>query len=48
MAAHDPVSAEIFGKIAEEEAAHIALAERFFPNEYRAERGLPQLAQPLQ
>lgn len=27
----DPVTAEIFGKIAEEEIAHIALAERFFP-----------------
>jgi uncharacterized ferritin-like protein (DUF455 family) len=27
----DPVSAEIFRKIAEEEKEHIALAERFFP-----------------
>jgi uncharacterized ferritin-like protein (DUF455 family) len=27
----DPVSAEIFGKIAEEEVAHIALANKYFP-----------------
>jgi uncharacterized ferritin-like protein (DUF455 family) len=31
----DPVSAEIFGKIAEEELAHIALAGRFFPEHWR-------------
>jgi uncharacterized ferritin-like protein (DUF455 family) len=29
----DPESARIFGRIAEEEVAHIALAERFFPSE---------------
>jgi uncharacterized ferritin-like protein (DUF455 family) len=29
----DPVTAEIFGKIAEEEVAHIALARRFYPAE---------------
>lgn len=28
----DPVSAEIFRKIAKEEAAHVALARAFFPN----------------
>jgi uncharacterized ferritin-like protein (DUF455 family) len=27
----DPITAEIFGKIAEEEISHIALAEKFFP-----------------
>jgi uncharacterized ferritin-like protein (DUF455 family) len=27
----DPITAEIFGKIAEEEVAHIALAAKFFP-----------------
>jgi hypothetical protein len=27
----DPVTAEIFGTIAKEEVAHIALAEKFFP-----------------
>ncbi|MGE0615239.1 MAG: DUF455 family protein [Bacteriovoracia bacterium] len=31
MAKVDPVSAEIFGKIADEELEHIQLAERFFP-----------------
>lgn len=31
MAEVDPVSAEIFGKIAAEEVEHIALAERYFP-----------------
>lgn len=29
----DPVTAEIFGKIAEEEVEHIALAEKYFPRE---------------
>ncbi len=28
----DPISAELFGKIAKEEVAHIALAARFFPD----------------
>ncbi len=28
----DPVTARIFGKIAEEEISHIELAQRFFPN----------------
>ena len=28
----DPVTAQIFGKIAEEEVSHIELAQRFFPN----------------
>lgn len=32
----DPISAQIFGKIAEEEIAHIALAEQFFPREAAA------------
>lgn len=31
MAQKDPVSAEIFGKIAEEELEHIALAWRYYP-----------------
>jgi uncharacterized ferritin-like protein (DUF455 family) len=29
---HDPVSAEIFRKIAEEEVAHIALAHKYYPD----------------
>lgn len=32
LAERDPVSAEIFRKIAEEEVAHIALASKYFPN----------------
>ncbi len=35
MKKSDPVSAEIFGKIAEEEIEHIRLAEKFFPEETR-------------
>jgi uncharacterized ferritin-like protein (DUF455 family) len=31
LSATDPITAEIFGKIAEEEVAHIALAEKYFP-----------------
>ena len=31
MAKSDPVTAEIFGKIAKEEVAHIALAYQHFP-----------------
>ena len=31
LQATDPKTAEIFGKIAEEEVAHIALAEKYFP-----------------
>jgi len=31
LLAKDPVTAEIFGKIAEEETSHIALAKKFFP-----------------
>jgi uncharacterized ferritin-like protein (DUF455 family) len=31
LQASDPKTAEIFGKIAEEEVAHIALAEKYFP-----------------
>ena len=34
MTTRDPGTAEIFGKIAEEEVAHIALAERHFPGGY--------------
>jgi uncharacterized ferritin-like protein (DUF455 family) len=33
----DPVSARIFGKIAEEEVEHIALAERFFPEAWKTD-----------
>ncbi len=33
LQARDPVTAEIFRKIAEEEVEHIALARRFFPDE---------------
>lgn len=33
----DPVSAAIFGKIAEEEIEHIRLAEKFFPEETKAQ-----------
>lgn len=33
----DPVSARIFGKIAEEEVEHIRLAEKYFPAETRAQ-----------
>lgn len=32
MMARDPVTAEIFGRIAEEEVAHVALAQRFYPD----------------
>lgn len=35
----DPTSAEIFGKIAEEEVEHIRLAAQFFPEEARAKLG---------
>lgn len=35
----DPLSAEIFGKIAEEEVEHIRLAAQFFPEETRAHLG---------
>ncbi len=31
LAQTDPVTAQIFGKIAEEEVEHVALAEKFFP-----------------
>ncbi len=31
----DPISAEIFGRIAEEEIEHIRLAEKFYPEETR-------------
>ncbi|HUP56398.1 MAG TPA: ferritin-like domain-containing protein [Bdellovibrionota bacterium] len=47
MKSRDPESAVIFGKIAEEEVAHIVLAERFFPAEFRAERSLSELARGL-
>ena len=33
MAASDPVTADIFGRIAAEEIEHIRLAERYFPRE---------------
>jgi len=33
----DPISSKIFGKIAEEEIAHIALARRFFPEAWSRE-----------
>jgi uncharacterized ferritin-like protein (DUF455 family) len=33
LLASDPVTAEIFRKIAEEEVSHIELAQRFFPSE---------------
>jgi len=36
----DPESAEIFGRIADEEAAHVALARRFYP-ERAAQEALP-------
>lgn len=32
MMARDPLSAEIFGRIADEEVAHVALAQRFYPD----------------
>lgn len=32
MAKHDPLTSEIFGKIAEEEVEHIRLATRYFPD----------------
>lgn len=32
LLAKDPITARIFGKIAEEEVSHIELARRFFPN----------------
>jgi len=32
LATKDPISAQIFGKIAEEEVTHIALATQFFPS----------------
>ncbi len=35
MAQVDPTTAEIFGKIAEEEVEHIALAYRYYPREER-------------
>ena len=31
LSTSDSITAEIFGKIAEEEVSHIALAEKFFP-----------------
>ena len=37
MMPFDRVSAEIFGKIAEEEIEHIRLSERFFPEETKAQ-----------
>jgi uncharacterized ferritin-like protein (DUF455 family) len=37
----DPVTAEIFGKIADEEVGHIALANRFFPREKSDEVSSP-------
>jgi rubrerythrin len=36
MSVADPVSARIFGQIAEEERAHIALAAKFYPDEATA------------
>ncbi len=44
MKSHDPVSAEIFGKIADEEVEHIELAARHYPE---GQWG-PQLAASLQ
>ena len=32
LLAKDPITAKIFGKIAEEETSHIALAKKFFPD----------------
>ncbi len=37
MLSVDPISANIFGKIAEEEVEHIRLAESFYPEETRAQ-----------
>lgn len=41
LAKIDPVTAEIFGKIAEEEIEHIRLAEKFFPEETRSHLEMP-------
>jgi uncharacterized ferritin-like protein (DUF455 family) len=40
MRAADPESAEVFGRIADEEVAHVALARRFYP-ERAAREALP-------
>lgn len=40
MLAVDPESAEVFGRIADEEVAHVALARRFYP-ERAAQEALP-------
>jgi uncharacterized ferritin-like protein (DUF455 family) len=37
MRAVDPESAEVFGRIADEEVAHVALARRFYPERAAAE-----------
>ena len=48
MAKTDPVSAEIFGKIAEEEVGHIEIATRYYGTEILARAGsqLTPLGQP--
>lgn len=38
LAKTDPITAEIFRKIAEEEVSHIALAERFFAEQFKQDR----------